>query len=767
MSDIEAAKRLFFEALSFLDARDYLGAELRLREALTFTPHSISVLANLAVALAQQDKVEEALVFAARTTDIDARNVEALLVMANGYARQKQYREALATCDRIIAIEPTLAEVHGDRAVALNGLDRHEEALESCDRAIALQPSSATAHTNRGNTLAHLGRDVDALHAYDGALRLKPDLPEALAGRGHVLARRKRNQDALAAFARAIELDPNLAAGWTGRGNVLMHLKQFDEALSAYRRATACRPEPASGWLGCGNVLGQLQRVDEALDAYARALALRPDFPEVLMERASVYVQLNRYEDAFADLEKAFTKKPTLKFLEGERLHAKMHLCNWQNFDAECAALRASIASGGPASTPFPALAMPSSPEVQRRCSETYVAEIGIESPEPLWRGRSRPHDRIRVAYLSPDFREHVMMRLAADLFDRHDRSEFEITAISFGPDDGSETRQRVARSFDRFVDVRSRSDREAAEVIRDLAIDIAVDFCGYTRHFRPNILAHRPAPLQASYLGYPGTMGAHHIDYLVADRTLVPSEHRALYSERIVYLPDSYQVNSVRKMSEAVPSRAELGLPASGFVFCCFNNSFKITPDIFDIWMSLLREIEGSVLWLLAGPPGASANLRREADARGVAENRLVFAPRLAVDLHLARHRRADLFLDTFHYGAHTTASDALWTGLPVVTCCGSTFAGRVGASLLHAVGMDELIASSPDDYRKLAHELARNPAKLTATREKLNLRRESSPLFDTSRFTRHLELAYRTMWDRFRSGEPPEDLSICAIDS
>lgn len=763
MSDIEAAKQLFFEALALLDAREYRSAELRLRDALTIAPQSVSILTNLSVALIQQKRPQEALTFAERANNVDPRNFEALLVLANCYAQARQFSAWLATCDRIIALEPGLPEVHSDRAAALNGLRRYGEALASCDRAIAIAPNAANAHTNRGNTLLRLRRLEEALLAYDHALRLKPEFAEPWAGRGHVLARQKRYNEALATYARAIKLKPDLVTAWVGRADVLTALRRLDEALSACARAVECNPALPGGWVARGNALVLLQRFDDAIAAYDQALTIEAELAEALMERGGVYMEVNRYDAAFADLDRAFAIRPDLSYLEGQRLHAKMHLCSWQGFDEDCAHLLSSLAAGKPASLPFPVLAIPSRPADQRRCAELCAADSLPAPGRPFRREKRCAGERIRIAYLSPDFREHPVAQLTAGIFASHDRSQFEVTAISFGPDDGSEIRRRLTKSFDRFVDVAAMTDQQAAAQIRDAEIDIAVDLCGYTRSFRPNILVDRPAPIQASYLGFTGTMGSSHIDYLIADHVVIPPEARADYSESIIHLPHSYFVNGRdRKIADHIPSRAELGLPEQGFVFCCFNHCYKITPDVFDIWMCLLRMVDGSVLWLRAGDSTALANLRREAAQRGVSPARLVFAPRCNFELHLARHCRADLFLDTFHYGAHTTACDALWTGLPLVTCCGATFASRVGASVLRALDLGELVTSSPDEYQALALKLAREPARLAAIRGKLKRNRDTHPLFDDVQFTRNLEGAYRAIWERSQRGEPPQDISV-----
>jgi predicted O-linked N-acetylglucosamine transferase (SPINDLY family) len=370
---------------------------------------------------------------------------------------------------------------------------------------------------------------------------------------------------------------------------------------------------------------------------------------------------------------------------------------------------------------------------------------------------------KIRLGYYSADYHEHATAFLTAGLFERHDRSRFELTAFSFGPPREDAMRRRVTAAFDRFVDVRSRSDQEVAQLSRELAIDIAVDLKGYTEGARMGIFAHRAAPVQVSYLGYPGTLAAPYIDYLVADETLIPSETRAFYTEKIAYLPHSYQANDrQRSIAERIFTREELGLPSRGFVFCCFNNAYKITPAVFDVWMRILRRVEGSVLWLLLDNERAAENVRREAEARGVSGSRLVFAPSMALPEHLARHRAADLFLDTHPYNAHTTASDALWAGLPVLTRSGESFAARVAGSLLKAAGLAELVTTTPEAYEALAVELATDPIHLAKLTVGLSRTRLAVPLFDTELFARHLENAYTQMYQRSVRGLSPEHLHV-----
>jgi predicted O-linked N-acetylglucosamine transferase (SPINDLY family) len=392
-----------------------------------------------------------------------------------------------------------------------------------------------------------------------------------------------------------------------------------------------------------------------------------------------------------------------------------------------------------------------------------WVANNYPASAKQIWQGEKYNHDRIRVAYLSADFRQHAASFVMAGMFECHDRSRFEMTAISFGVDDGSEIRRRVKASFERFIDARLYSDEQIADLVRSLEIDIAVDLMGFTTDSRTGVFARRAAPVQAHYMGYPGTMGASYIDYIIGDRIVIPESERQHYSEKIVSLPNSYFVNDFRReVAERTFTRTELGLPSTGFVFCCFNSSHKITPSVFDRWMRILQQVEGSVLWLLQANAKAADNLRREARLRGVDPNRLVFAGRMPPSEHLARHRAADLFLDTLPYNAHTTASDALWAGLPVLTCIGDTFVGRVAASLLQAICLPELITATLDHYERLALELATNPAKLSTIRSKLASNRLAAPLFDTQLFTRHIETAYAAMHERHQAGLPPRDIVV-----
>jgi predicted O-linked N-acetylglucosamine transferase (SPINDLY family) len=422
----------------------------------------------------------------------------------------------------------------------------------------------------------------------------------------------------------------------------------------------------------------------------------------------------------------------------------------------------AAVRDGRAVIVPLDFLPLSDDGALRRRCSENFIAARLPQPAQPLWKGEAYHHDRVRIAYLSADFRQHATAELIAGLIEAHDRARFEISAVSFGRDDNSALRARLVRAFDRFEDVRLKNDAEVAQWLKDSEIDIAIDLKGHTEESRPGILAHRPCPVQVGYLGYPGTIGAPWLDYILADARVLPFDRQPFYNERIVHLPHCYQVNDSSRTIGETPTRADAGLPGNSFVFCCFNAAWKITPVLFDVWMRLLAAVPGSVLWLLDDNATARCNLAATAEARGIDPARLIFAPRISSAAHLARHRLADLFLDTLPYNAHTTASDALWAGLPVLTCLGAQFDGRVAASLLEAVGLPELVTHNLVDYEALALALARDSARLSSFREKLAANRLTSPLYDTDRFRQSIEAAYLRMMERARQGRAPESFVV-----
>jgi protein O-GlcNAc transferase len=728
----------------------------------------LAVIETLTRAIAHHQKVGSAqarrLGFAALASETG--KFDALHYFGVLEAQRGAYEEADCLIGAALAIDPRSPEASLNHGNVLSSLDRHEEALASLDRALALRADYVEVLNSRGAVLLDLGRPDEALASLDRALGIRPDYPEALSNRGNALRALKRYDEAMSDYGRALTLNPEFADVLSNRGNALLDLRRPRDALESCERALAVDPGHADALLGRGTALRDLGRYPDAMESYDRALAARPDFAEARSNRGLILQELGRFEEACADYQRLVAVHPDYDYARGHLMHARQHCCDWRNFEAEVARLTELVRQGRRAALPFEFLAVSGSAVDQQRCARIHAAHRYPASPRPVWNGERYDHEKIRVAYLSGDFHAHATSFLMAGLFEAHDRTRFETTAISFGPELEDEMRVRLRGAFGRFIDVRNRSGLETARLLRELEIDIAVDLKGYTAHGRADILSHRAAPVQVSYLGYPGTMGADYVDYLIADRIVVPEEQQACYTERLVYLPDSYQVNDNRRAAVGrAPTRAEAGLPGRGFVYCSFNNNYKITPAVFDVWMRLLQRTEGSVLWLLEDNAAAALNLRREAERRGVAPTRLVFAPRVRPEEHLARHRLASLFLDTLPYNAHTTASDALWAGVPVLTCLGSAFAGRVAASLLESVGLPELVVHTLERYEELAVKLANDAGLLEDLAARLARNRATCPLFDTDRMRRHIEAAYVMMWERQRSGAPPAVLSVPTI--
>ncbi len=758
-------------AAAYLNRGNALKDLRRLDEALSCYNKAIALKSNLvdahsnrSIVLYYLGRLDEALKSYDRTIALKPDHAEAYNNRGIVLLDLNRPDEALVSCEKAIALKPGYAEAHSNRGNTLYALKRLDEAVASYDKAIALKADFVDAYSNRGNALHELDRFEEALASCDKAIALNPAYPGAYNNRGKVLRSLKRPDDALAACDKAIALWPGFAEAYGNRANALYDLGRLEEALASCNKSIALKPDLAETHSDRGGILYDLGRIDEALASFNAAIALKPDLAGAWSGRGSALFDLRRLDEAFVSCDKAFAFDPDWFGAEGMRLHIKMNLCDWTNFDAECESLIASVRKGKENTRPFGFLAVSASTDDQLECARVWVAKASPPSQKVLSQGEPYRHDRIRVGYISADFREHPVSLLMAGMLERHDRSRFDVTAISLGPDDHSPMRQRLMNSVEHFIDARSFSDEQIASLVRSSEVDILVDLMGFTGTARTRVFSRRPAPIQVSYLGYAGTMGAPYIDYIVADRVVIPDDKRTGYSEKVVYLPNSYMANdSGRKISEQLPRRSECGLPETGFVFCSFNNSYKFTPGIFAVWMRLLREIDGSVLWLSQTNETATRNLRYQAQSLGVDPARLVFAPRLPLNEdHLARLKLADLFLDTLPFNAHTTAADALWAGLPVLTCVGETFAGRVAASLLYAVGLPDLVTTTSETYLQTAMDLAREPEKLKAIRQRLAGNRLSMPLFDTELFTGHIEAAYTAMVLRHQSGLAPDHIAV-----
>jgi predicted O-linked N-acetylglucosamine transferase (SPINDLY family) len=702
--------------------------------------------------------------------ELDRGNAQALTLLGTLQAQQGKFADAELSLSRSLQVERRQPFALNSLGNVLHALQRHTEAVARYDEALGLKPDHVAAFSNRGNALRALGRYPDALASYDKAVAIDPTHAEAHVRRGDLLCELKRYDEAALSYDKGARLRPGDVEILFNRSVALQAAGRAKEALDSYSATIGLKPDHAEAHNNRGNILVSLGRYEEAFESYKAAIESNSYYAAAYNNYSNALIDAQRLRDALANIEKVLSLEPNFPYALGQRMTIKSHLCDWKDLDAARAAVVDAIGRGSLACEPFALVNTDVPAEIRRRCAELYVEDkcpavsppLYLRSEDEAARGR-----RIRVAYLSSDFHAHATAHLMAGVFEQHDKDRFEIYALSFDPSDGSPVRARLEAAFEHFVPVQALTDKAIATLMRDANIDIAVDLKGFTKDARPGIFALRPAPLQVSYLGFPGTMGTSYIDYLIADKIVVPEHEQEYYSEKLAYLPDCYQCNDTRRhVAETGPTRADVGLPDDGFVFCSFNNNYKLTPEMFDLWMRLLREIEGSVLWILDSNASARLNLRREAEQRGVSRDRVVFAPKMKHADHLARHRLADLFLDTVPCGAHTTASDALWAGLPMLTCMGDSFAGRVGASLLNAIGLSELVTRSLPEYERRALELARDPRTLAHLKSKLARNRDTYPLFDTAHSTRHLEAAYLNMWERHRAGKAPASFSVDATE-
>ncbi len=645
------------------------------------------------------------------------------------FHQQGQLGQAQALYLEILNAQPNFADALHLLGVIEFQIKNYQKALEFIGKAIDLNQNNAVFYYNRGLVLQDCKQLEAAIANYDQATKITPDYADAFSNRGNALLALKRPDAAIVSYDQAIVIKSDFAEAYFNRGNALQEIKQFDAAIASYDQAIRIKVDYVKAYFNRGNALKERKQYAAAIVSYDHALNIKPD-----------------YEYGF-----------------GERLNTKMLICDWSNFDIELKELERKIAVGEKTAAPFSVLSLTTSLSLQYKVTEIFVRDkYPINS---LLGDLVKPprRQRIRIAYYSADFHNHATTCLMAELFERHDKNKFELFGFSFGPNKNDEMRLRVSSAFDHFLDVQNQSAQAIATLSRELGIDIAIDLKGFTTDQRAEIFSFRAAPIQVHYLGYPGTMATTYMDYMVADKTVIPERSQQYYSEKIVYLPHTYQVNDrKRHISDKQFSREEWGLPKVGFVFCCFNNSYKITPSIFSCWMQILKKVDGSVLWLLEDNSDAVLNLRKEAQRRGVNKDRLVFAHRLPLDQHLTRHQAADLFLDTLPCNAHTTCSDALWAGLPLITCSGDAFASRVAASLLRAIELPEMITNTQDEYESLAIELATCPERLQAIKQKLEKNRLSTSLFDSQLFTLHIEEAYVQMIKRYHADLPPDHIYV-----
>jgi predicted O-linked N-acetylglucosamine transferase (SPINDLY family) len=717
-------------------------------------PASADQILQQALAAHRRGAVAEAAPLYRRALELDPASEVACTNLAAIAVEAGDLAEAERLFRRVAAAKPRSAQAHYNVGYILQEQGRLDAAAAAYRQVLALRPDFVEAHNNLGVVLEAQGKLDDAMAAFRQAVACAPRRVDALFNLGAILMRLGSSDQAADAFGRVIALDPNHVGARNNLALMLAAEGDFQAAHDQQRQVVARRPDYAEGHNNLGAILLDQGRPEAALDALAQALRLNPDYPEAHFNVGNARRELGDLEAAIAAYRRALALRPSYPEALAQLVHHCALACDWSDAGAAQDRLLAAVRQGGARIPPFALLATAATAADQLQCARRWAENFAVP-PSQMFRHESAPGGgRVRIAYLSSDFHEHATAHLIAELVERHDRDRFEIHGYSYGPAQDDSMRRRLGAAFERLTDIDALSHRDAAACIHRDRIDVLVDLKGHTHRARPMILAFRPAPVQVNYLGFPGTTGAPFVDYLIADDFIVPPGASQYYAETLAYLPDCYQPNDTGRALAGGPSRAACGLPEQAFVFCAFNNSFKITPAFFAIWMRLLHAVPGSVLWLLQSNAPMRRNLTAAAAAAGIDPARLVFAPILPHGDHLARHRHADLFVDTLPCNAHTTASDALWAGLPVLTCVGETFAGRVAGSIVRAAGLSEFATASAQDYEALALALARDPARLGAAHRRLADGRSGLPLFDMAKRTRDLETIYGRMIETGRAG-------------
>ncbi len=719
----------FKEAFNFYQKREFLECEKICVKILKETPNNFEVINLYAVLLFQK----------------------------------KNYKEAITFFNKAIKINPNRPDLYNNLSIALFQEKKYKEAIISWDNAIKIKPDYAEAFFNKGNVYSIIKDYKNSIKSFEEAIKIKKNYKEAYSNLGNVYVEIKDYKKALEKFDLAIQIKPINPIEYNNIGNIYFELKNFKKALENFHKALNIDRNFALSYYNKAKTYKEINNNEKAIINYEKAILLNKNFSEAYKNLGNVYLDLKILDKSIYNHQKALKINPNISFLEGTILQSKCGICDWENFSENKNLLEKNIFSGKKSSNPFSTLLMYDSPRLHKKSSKIFFeSEYNRNSFKEILK-ELPSNKKVHIGYYSSDFHNHATMYLMANLFEMHDKSKFQTHAFSFGQDDNSEIRNRVSKTFDKFLDVRLKTDEQIVDMSRELKIDIAVDLKGFTLNNRFGIFVKRCAPIQISYLGYPGTMASNCIDYLVADRTLIPEENKKFYTEKIIYMPNTYQVNDpTLKVSKKKFERKELGLPDNGIVFCCFNQNYKILPDMFSIWIEIIKKVENSVLWLMSDNPISETNLKKKFIKNNISENRLIFASRMPHREHLSRLKLADIFLDTFPYNAHTTASDALRVGLPVVTLKGQSFASRVASSLLNSLDLNELITNSDNEYKKLAIKIAENLSLLQEIKKKINNNISNKPLFDAKLFTQHLEKAYLIAFQRLKKNKSLDNIEI-----
>lgn len=775
MGDLEAAARHYRKAIALQP--NYIGAHYNLgivfdrlgrvddaiacyRQIITLAPDLADAYNSLGLALEKQGRFEEAAKNYDAAIELQANNFDAHANLGRVCAAQNDIQGAIENLRLALKLNPDHADVNNNLGCLLAEQGEFEKALPYFQHFTELCPDNAQGHFNLGNAFFRQKEYGQAIENCQRALELEADHVGANNILGCSLLGQGELEQAIACFQRFIALSPDNAEGYLNLGKAFYQQNSLSQAIENFRAALKSDPDHPEANYSLGGVFANQGKFDQALPYFRRFTELAPDNADGYANLGKSFFYLHQLRPAIENFQKGLSIRPDDPATESLLFLSQFTACEWSAYTETCQELSHRIKQGALDWAPFWALDTSFSAAEQKLCAENFAKRFPMQTP--LWTGECYQHDRIRIAYVSGDFGNHPVCFLMAGVFEQHDRERFELFAISLKTKD-DDYGLRAKNAFDHFIDVSEQSEREIATLIRSLEIDIVIDLMGWTSGHKLGAFAYRPAPVHVSYLGYPGTIGSIFMDYILADSYVIPPESQTFYTEKVVYLPDCFQANDdKRKISPHRPARSEVGLPESGFVFCSFSHSHKFSPDFFDIWMRLLKAVPDSVLWLLSEYEEVKNNLSNEAKKHGIDSERLIFAEGMPYTQHLSRFQLADLFLDTLPFNAGATASDALWSGVPVLTCSGEAFASRMAGSLLHAVGLPELIAGDLEKYEALALKLASGPKQLTEIKARLMNGKHDSPLFNTRRFTRHLESAYSMMWERHQRGEVPASFKV-----
>ena len=738
-------------------------------KAVELNPNFAQAHNNLGNAFSEQGQLNEAIESYQKALELNPNYSEAYNSLGNVFIEQGQFNDAIISYQKALEINPNYPALHNNLGNAYKELGQLNDALQAYLSGLRINTEYVDLLNNIGVIYNELGQFDEAIKSYDRAIAIKSDFADAHNNLGVSYNKLNLYDKAIKSYERAITLNPDFPDPYNNLSIVFRKQGLINELISSFKRAIVCMervlvdaPNDAETHNNLGIAYFEIERSEDAVNSYQNAISIKPDFSNAHNNLGAALEKLKRYEESISSFEKAFHLKPDIDYILGNIVNSKMNSCNWDGLAELLDDAKKRIVNNEKVIDSFNLMALIDDPALQRKVTELRVS---VDHPKSniLPKINQYPkHPKIRIGYFSADFREHPVGFLTAELYELHDRNHFEIYAFSYGLETNGVINLRIKAGVDHFYDVDLMSHQEIVELVRSLEIDIAVDLGGLTSEARTDVFAMSAAPIQLSYIGFLGTMGADYYDYLIADPVMIPKESQKYYAEKIVYLP-SFQVNDSKDLPpEITLTRQDVGLPEDGFVFCCFNNTYKFTPTVFDSWARILNEVEESVLIVYANNELSTINLTKEIVKRGIKAERLIFGESIPKPEYLARYRTADLFLDTHPYNAGTTASDALKMGLPMLTMIGQSYQARMGASILTSINLPELITNTPEEYEALAIELATHPEKLKVIKEKLASNLSTAPLFDTKRFTKNLESAYTQMYERNQKGLEPDHIYV-----